>query len=129
MTKLLPLILGAALIGCTSTTTHKDGSVTATTLDGDKISTILGLAINAYSIYSGHGATSSQTISTAKADLAGIATLAQAYVGRTPDAAQLSTGAATPAVGAAVQSSLPAVPITQDTVNKLFAASKSIPNK
>lgn len=117
MTKLLPLILCAALASCTSTK-NLDGTTT-TSVDGQQVAAIATLAINAYTASRG-----AKNPTAAKADLSGIATLAQGFIGSTPAKAQLAQGAVTPAVGKAVQAALPQAPITQQTVNTLFAAAQ-----
>lgn len=119
-------ILGLILLpGCAS-----DGSLNS---NGQKVVTsavaVLNLAIDTYAQVQGAKASgqklnTSQIATLAKSDVAGVAQLAQAYVGQTPAQAGIADGAANPAVGSAIQNALPNAPITQGTVNMLFAAAK-----
>ncbi len=62
----------------------------------------------------------------ASQELYGIAAHSQAHVGKTPQEANVAQGAATAVVGNSVQLALPPAPITQETVNQLYAAAKNL---
>jgi hypothetical protein len=124
---LIPLLASLILFfpGCASngSLTPKSQKTVATALG------VLNLAIDTYAQFegakeSGQKLNSGQIANLAKSDLAGIAQLAQANLGQTPGAAAIGDGAANPAVGIAVEQALPAKPITQNTVNMLYAAAK-----
>lgn len=130
----LPVIgcLVAIAIAACTTVTAPDGTKTTTV---DQVAVNNGLANAeqlAFTAIQFAAASKSISISNPAAkqaafsDLSGVAAAAQASLGKTPTSANVAQGAASPVVGTAVQDKLPSTPITQGTVNSLFAAAQSI---
>jgi hypothetical protein len=130
----LPLCISALAIGAlvTSCSTTQSANTSANVSKVvSSASSIAALALQTYGTYAAvtqGTATPNQIANTASADLNGIASIAQAYVGSTPAAANLVQGAspATTTPASTVAKALPAAPITQAEVNNLYSAASLV---
>lgn len=117
MKTITTLLLTLALAGCIT-----DPATGRQRLDPVQVNSIAALAVDLAAVHFHISPESTLAIKTAAADIAGIAAQAQANIGKKPAQADVAKGAGTPAIGSAVQAQLPNVPITQSTVDQLFAA-------
>lgn len=125
------LIATAALIAFSACDTT--GQLTPAGQQG--INNALGIATLALQTYVGvetakssGGKVSAATVATlAQNDLNGIGQLMQSNVGKTPSQANIASGASSAIVGSAIQAALPQTPISQSTVNTVYAAAAKVP--
>lgn len=95
---------------------------------------IAALALDSYGKYAeatsgGQKISHAQIAAIVSADLSGIAAIAQASIGKTPDQAGIVSGAANVMPAAPVVAALPNAPISQATVQTLHAAAAQASQK
>lgn len=128
VTTVLLIVTFALNFTACETTTNADGSKTKK-IDQVAVSNgvaiaeqIAGIAIQSFAASKGIPITSPAAQTGASAQLAGIASLAQANLGAMPATKTIAQGADNASVGSAIKGVLPTVPINQTMVNNLFAA-------
>jgi hypothetical protein len=99
-----------------------------------QIQALAGTALSLYNQYNQYKSgqiPSSQVPTVVAADISGIAALAQAYSGSglTPAQANIAQGAANPIPATQLVAAMPNTPITQTTVNTLYAVAAAVPAK
>lgn len=128
MKLLLSVIVSFSIVACSTTPSGTTPSLQQAAKTATGLFTLASAIYTQYNQDKGGKVDPTTLVGQVNADLNGVATLLQGYVGsrQTPAQVNAAQGAANPVPAATVIAALPATPITQQMVNTVFAAAAQV---